>query len=118
MTAYPISEAQFQAQIIQLARLNQWLVFHPKKMQGYDGSWRTALSGDKGWPDLVLAHRERGFIVAELKTSAGKLSQEQHKWLYHLQPHAEIYVWRPQDIIDIGKRLATTKDRYLESIAG
>ena len=99
-------EARFQAQVIQLARMNGWRVFHPSKMQGRDGSWRTALSGDKGWPDLCLAHRERGFIVCELKSDKGVLAKEQQDWLFHLAPWAEVYVWKPQDLEAIAKRLS------------
>jgi hypothetical protein len=107
-TTRPMNEAQFQAAVIQLARLNQWRVFHPKKMQGRDGTWRTALTGDNGWPDLVLAHAKKGLIVAELKADRGRLTQDQHAWLTALAPWAEIHVWRPTDIETIAKRLGST----------
>jgi nicotinamidase-related amidase len=100
-----VNEKGFQAQVIQLARMNGWRVFHPQKMQARDGSWRTALSGDKGWPDLCLAHRERGFIVCELKADKGVLSPEQKEWLFNLAPWAECYVWKPSDLQNIAKRL-------------
>jgi hypothetical protein len=103
-----MNEAQFQAQVIQLARMNGWRVFHPKKMQGRDGTWRTALTGDNGWPDLVLAHAKKGLIVAEIKADRGRLTQDQHAWLTALAPWAEIHVWRPADIEAIAKRLGST----------
>jgi hypothetical protein len=102
-----MSEAIFQAKVIQLAKMNGWRVFHPMKMQARDGSWRTALSGDKGWPDLALAHRDRGFIIAELKTDKGRLTEEQQQWLYHLAPWAECHLWRPEDLNKIAARLST-----------
>ena len=102
-----MTEAQFQAQVIQLARMNGWRVFHPMKMQARDGTWRTALSGDKGWPDLVLAHQTRGLIVAELKADKGRLTPDQHQWLTALAPWAEIHVWYPADLDNIAARLAT-----------
>jgi hypothetical protein len=102
-------EAQFQAQVIQLARMNGWKVFHPAKMMDRNGTWRTALQGDKGWPDLVLAHKDRGLIVAELKSDVGKLSFEQQAWLTHLAPWAEVYVWRPKDLDTIADRLSQAK---------
>jgi hypothetical protein len=101
-----MNEKGFQAQVIQIAKMNGWRVFHPMKMQARDGSWRTALSGDRGWPDLCLAHRERGFIVCELKADRGVLSQEQKEWLFHLAPWAECYVWKPSDLQNIAKRLS------------
>ena len=100
-----MTEAQFQASVIQIAKMNGWRIFHPMKMQARDGSWRTALSGDKGWPDLVMAHRERGFLVCELKADAGRLTEDQKVWLYHLAPWAECHVWRPSDLETIAKRL-------------
>ena len=103
-----MTEAQFQAAVIQLARMNGWLVFHPMKMQARDGSWRTALSGDKGWPDLALTHPKRGFILAELKADKGRLTTEQHQWLATLGHWAEVHVWHPNDLETIAKRLATT----------
>jgi hypothetical protein len=103
-----MNEAQFQAAVIQIARLNGWRVFHPKKMQGRDGTWRTALTGDNGWPDLVLAHQKRGLIVAELKATAGRLTPDQHLWLTALAPWAEVHVWRPNDLETIAARLGTT----------
>ena len=103
-----MTEAQFQAAVIQIARLNGWRVFHPKKMQGRDGTWRTALTGDNGWPDLVLAHPKRGLIVAELKADRGRLTQDQHAWIAALAPWAEIHVWRPADINTIAERLGST----------
>jgi hypothetical protein len=102
-------EAQFQAQVIQLARINGWKVFHPAKMQARDGTWRTALQGDKGWPDLVLAHKDRGLIVAELKSDAGKVSLEQQAWITHLAPWAEVHVWRPKDLKEIVERLSAVR---------
>jgi hypothetical protein len=85
-------------------------------MQARDGSWRTALSGDKGWPDLVLAHRERGFIVCELKAERGVLSTEQKEWLFHLAPWAECYVWKPRDLEAIARRLGAKGVRNLGSV--
>jgi hypothetical protein len=103
-----MNEAQFQANVISIARMNGWRVFHPKKMQGRDGTWRTALTGDNGWPDLVLAHQSRGLIVAELKADKGRLTPDQHQWLAALAPWAEIHVWYPSDIEAIAKRLGST----------
>lgn len=102
-------EAQFQATVIQLAKVNHWMVFHPAKMQGRDGVWRTALSGNKGFPDLVLAHKERGLIMAELKSETGKVSFDQQMWMTNLASWAECYIWRPKDLDAIAERLSQTK---------
>ena len=102
------TEKLFQAQVIQIARMNGWKVFHPASMRGHDGSYRTPLTGDKGFPDLVLAHMTRGVIFVELKSETGRLSPEQKQWATALQKWAAYYVWRPADLDYIAKRLGGT----------
>ena len=97
------SERVFQDKVIQIAKMNGWLVFHPVPAQVRPGTWR---SDGKGFPDLVLAHKQRGVIFAELKTASGKLSYHQLEWLNAIGPHAERYVWRPADLDAIAARLA------------
>lgn len=100
------SEAVFQAQVIRIAKMNGWMVFHPRKIQSRDGRWLTAVQGDVGFPDLVFAHRDRGIIFAELKSSVGRLEDQQTKWLEELVlAGAEAYIWRPKDLQDIADRL-------------
>ena len=102
----PMTEAIFQAQVIRIAKMNGWLVFHPRKVQGRDGRWMTAIQGDVGFPDLVFAHRLRGLIFAELKSAGGKVEPAQTRWLEELVlAGAEAYIWRPRDLQDIADRL-------------
>lgn len=79
-----LTEAQFQRQVIEAAKLLGWLVFHPRKSKTLraDGSVRhaTALQGDCGFPDLVLTRRGVTLIV-ELKADAGRLGVSQIRWL-------------------------------------
>lgn len=89
-----ISEADWQAQVIDLARIHGWIVAHFRPARTVDG-WRTPVSADgKGFPDLVLARRPR-VIFAELKSETGKVTAEQMLWLKEL-PNA--CVWRPSDL--------------------
>jgi hypothetical protein len=100
------SEAIFQAKVIQIAKMNGWMVFHPRRSQTKDGRWLTAISGDAGFPDLVMAHRKRGVIYAELKTDRGRVEPHQRRWLEELDlAGAEAYLWRPKDLPAIAKRL-------------
>lgn len=96
------SENLWLNQVMQLAVMNGWKVFHPSTHQVGNGAWRT---DGKGFPDLVLAHRERGLIFAELKTMAGRLTPHQVEWANHLHPHVECYVWRPNQLELIAQRL-------------
>ena len=103
---FKINENNFLAAVMELAKWEGWMVYHPLPAQNGRGGWRTAQAGDVGFPDLVLVHPERGVIFAELKTAIGKLSDAQNDWLMCLHAAgAEAYVWRPRDINDIKDRL-------------
>ncbi len=114
-----ISEAAFQAQVIQLARLKGWRVAHFRKAQNGKGQWRTPVAADgAGFPDLVLV-RDR-VIFAELKTNAGQLSPDQRAWRNALADvgsghchecggvteYLRWEVWRPRDWDHITEALA------------
>jgi hypothetical protein len=59
-----------------------------------------------GFPDRVLV-RER-VIFAELKREKGKPTDSQIEWLDQLAfAGAEVYLWRPSDLEEIGQILAT-----------
>lgn len=97
------SEAQFQQQVLDVARLRGWtLVYHPA-----DNVPRETKSGKRylqdvkpGFPDLVLV-RER-IVYAELKTMTGRLSKAQQKWRDGiLAAGGDWHLWRPSDIVDI-----------------
>jgi hypothetical protein len=95
--APPITEKAFQAEVIRLAKRNGWRCFHP-----YDS--RRSKSG---WPDLAMVHRSYGFVLAELKTADGRLSDAQEEWLADLrEAGVRVYLWRPQDFEEIGSVLS------------
>ena len=83
------SEAGFQRAVVQLARLNHWLVYHPLPLRTATG-WATGTMGDAGYPDLTLAKGGR-VILAELKTDRGRLTELQERWVRE----AGAVVWRP-----------------------
>lgn len=111
-------EAIFQDQVVRMARMASWIVWHeyPQKFpSGRHGS------RDKGKPDLTLISRiGRGIIFAELKTDTGKLTPEQiEAGEAIVKSGGEYYVWRPRDLQDIAKRLGTTHRKYwLATFAG
>lgn len=84
----PISEAAFQAAIIQLATLAGWLCFHP-----YDSRRSTP-----GYPDLNLCKPPR-LLLMEVKTERGRVRPEQREWLAALAqcPGVEVALVRPSD---------------------
>jgi len=103
---FKINENNFLAAVMELAKWEGWMVYHPLPAQNGRGGWRTAQAGDVGFPDLVLAHPERGVIFAELKTSIGRATPDQKLWLETLTAAGvEAYLWRPLDIQAIRTRL-------------
>lgn len=86
VTVLKITEREFQAQVVALAKLYDFFVFHPYHMQ----------RSTSGWPDLALCRPPR-LILAELKTEKGKLTHMQKLWGERLDKCAgiEYYLWRP-----------------------
>lgn len=85
---YQQTEAEFQQQVVRLARLLGYAVYHP---------WLSVRS-TAGYPDLTIARPGR-LILAELKSERGKLSDAQQGWLDLLRTvkGVEVYCWRPSD---------------------
>jgi hypothetical protein len=100
-----MDEAQWQAQVVQLAQTLGWMVQHTRPAKVGE-KWLTPITGDAGFPDLVLAHPKRGVIFVELKTETGRLSAGQVTWRRVLNTGgAEYYLWRPDDLMQVMKRL-------------
>ena len=101
-----MTEKEFQGAIMDAAKWLGWRCFHPRTVQTAEGVHLTAFTGDAGFPDLVLVHKYRGVIFAELKADRGRLTPEQREWRDQLiTAGAEYYVWRPKDWDDIKERL-------------
>lgn len=98
MTGKPkITEATFQRQVLQLARLCGWRTAHFRPSLNKRGEWQTAVAGDgKGFFDLVLVRETVLFV--ELKTDTGRLTPDQEAWRQAAQAAgATHHVWRPRD---------------------
>ena len=110
----PLTEAQFQRQVTQLAEMLGWQWAHFRPAMRANGRWYTPVSGPlgKGWPDLVMirsgetSRGPRRLLFAELKRSKrDQPSPDQARVLDALDdlrwssPLAgvETYVWRPED---------------------
>jgi hypothetical protein len=94
MTRAPApTEDDFQRRIIDTARLHGWRLAHFRPARTARG-WATPITGDVGFPDLVLA-RHGTVILAELKSDTGGLGPGQPEWLVAAGAHARL--WRPVD---------------------
>ena len=100
----PQPEASLQKQVIDLARLNGFLVHHVRPAMTSKG-YRTAVQGDVGFCDLVLVKPPR-VLFRELKAQKGRVAPEQQAWLDCLQASgADARVWRPSDWDEIVQTL-------------
>ena len=99
------SEADFMAQVIEVAHLLGWRVAHFRPARTAHG-WRTPVAADgQGWPDLFMVRRDRS-IAAELKSDKGKLTDDQRVWLDALEAAGiEVHSWRPSDFDDVARVL-------------
>lgn len=103
-----VTEDTFKDNVIQIAQLYGWMVAHFRPART-DKGWRTAMQGDKGYPDLTLA--KNGYVLfVELKSETGKLSPEQGKWGTAIRgegegSHHRYFVWRPRDMDRIRETL-------------
>ena len=85
----PISEREFQRDVIKAARARGWRVyFH----------W-SSLHSPAGWVDLILLHPDGGrALFRELKSDRGYLRQNQRECLAALRMCGlDAGVWRPRD---------------------
>ena len=91
-----IPEREFQQQVIDLAHIFHWRVYH---------TWMSIHSAG-GFPDLTLARGNR-LIFAETKSEKGRLTLAQAEWLEILKAtgKCEVYVWMPSDWPEIVKIL-------------
>ena len=86
-TVIALTEKEFQAQVVALAKTLGYRVYHTY----------FSIHSERGWPDLAL-FREGRFLLAELKTDKGKVSDKQTEMLADLKAAGvEVHLWRPAD---------------------
>ena len=116
-----MSEEQLKGAIIDAAHAHRWIVAHFRAAKTERG-WRTPVEADgKGFPDLVLAHPDRGVLFIECKADRGRLSAEQERWVATLgaalssAPDGEVWVARPDSLGAVIARLARKGIREVSS---
>jgi len=73
-----ITESELATWLEDLLNVTGWLWCHSRPARTKD-SWRTAITGHKGWFDYVAVRGAR-LVLIELKSEKGKLSPEQKDW--------------------------------------
>lgn len=96
-----MTEGQLLDTVMELGKFHGWTVTHFRPSWTEHG-WRTALSGHKGFPDLVLA-RNGVVLIAELKTEKGRVTKEQQRWATAIGEQYRL--WRPSDLDQIKEEL-------------
>ena len=95
-----MSEAQFQAQVMALAKQQGWAhIYHT----------HDSRRSQAGYPDLHMLRGERS-LFAELKRMGRKPTPAQDSWLSALREAGhEAYSWRPCDMPEIERVLGGTQ---------
>ena len=93
----PVSEKAFMQAVVQLARQQQYLVYH---------TWSSKRSPE-GFPDLICARAGSPLLAIETKTDVGQVTAAQASWLAALGQCTGVAaeVWRPADLQTIVERL-------------
>ena len=112
-----VTEAQFQRQVTDLAKLRGWQWVHFRPARRSNGDWYTPVEGPlgAGWPDLVLVRRHEIRFV-ELKTDKNAptaaqamvlsvLEEASAGWCWDCHQDVQTFVWRPKDWPEIEKEL-------------
>ena len=91
-----MSERELQNAVCDALRVLGWRFCHFRPGRSERG-WRTPITGDAGFPDVVAVRRDR-ILWLELKSEAGRLTQEQANWLAALgAAGGSVHVIRPSD---------------------
>lgn len=96
-----ISETAFEDKLRDTAPLFGWRFHAERTSKTQSGRWATAVKGDVGFPDVVMAHVRHGLVIVELKAQKGSLGEGQAEWLSTMDAHQArrvlVEVWRPVD---------------------
>lgn len=106
----PITETEFQSQVVELAHLFRWRHLHIRRSIGKGRAWTTT-TNLVGWPDLVLMRPDVGTVAAELKVGRNRPTPEQAELIAFLGslPGWRAYVWTPGDWDEITATLAVPR---------
>jgi hypothetical protein len=89
--AHVMTERELQAQVVDLAHMLGYLVYHT----------HDSRRSEPGFPDLVMVHERSGALIfAELKSSTGRVTAAQDRWLRALAFRGRAFVWRPEHLRD------------------
>ncbi len=114
MTDTRPTERESQDAIIEAARRMNFLV-HAERPARTQGSWRTAIQGQAGWPDLFIVGGGR-LIVRELKRLPNQPTIEQTEWISRLREAGvdADFLWVPEQQESFIEYLAQIRNDHLQ----
>jgi hypothetical protein len=96
-----MAEDPFEDILLMQGRMLGWRGHAERRSRSASGRHATAIKGDQGWPDVVLAHPWRGLVIVELKSHTGSFGPGQPEWLSLLAHYSSadvlVAAWRPAD---------------------
>jgi hypothetical protein len=106
---FAISEAAYQQQIIDLARLCGYLCYHTHNSQ----------HSPAGFPDLVLCKPGKRLLIFEVKRQRGVVSDTQRQWIAWLRTTGTYArVMRPSDWSLVTRLLTSDDLQEIEELDG
>lgn len=99
LAAKAMTEAELQAEVIELAKTYGWLHYHT----------HDSRRSPRGFPDLVLVRNGR-LVFAELKKESGQQTPQQREWgrmlreveMETMRHHCDavwVFLWRPSHLL-------------------
>lgn len=114
-------EGRFVSWVVDVAQSAGWKVTHFRPARTADGSWVTAIEGDRGYPDLTLARRGSATHIWEAKSQRGRLDPDQIEWLEAMtdvewSPTASGILWPTGSGISVGVIRPAMRDEILAEL--
>ena len=91
-----MTEAEFTSTVLEIAAWGKWRAVHIRNIQLANGTYTVPYQGDSGLGDLILARKDRGVLMVELKVGRNQPTVKQQAWLD--AAGADGRLWYPENL--------------------